>query len=595
MLWKKNRQAKEKIGSYEVIEKIGEGGMATVYKGHQVSLDRPVAIKVLSEKLTDNHDVLERFTRESLIIARLNHPNIIHVIDRGITPKGRPYFVMEHVEGTNLAQAITEGELGTNGKLDLIIQVCKALSYAHNNGVIHRDIKPSNVLIDANMNALVLDFGIAKFLKGEKKNGLHTRADVVMGTFEYMSPEQQNSSDSVTSASDLYSLGVLMYELFTGVKPLGHFRPPSEIDATIPNALEEVILRCLEPDPADRFSSADEIKDRLLELLQGAHLPTAQKERARQELSKVGEKFALLDIIKENRYGAVYLFQDRVDHSLLVIKKRVNTSAGLKEAKLLTTLKHSNIVNILGTSRKEQLFIIVMEYLSGGSLKERMIRPIPWGNALRTAREICEGLSFAHKNNIVHGNLRPSNILFTDSGQVKVADLGLDEHCSSGEGGVNWYNVFGESRSPEADIFAFGTIFYQMLTGSLPAWKGDQILIEDDLKLLPIELQKIVMRLLSRKQDVRYRSFDQVITAFDAIPAAQKEKTMVLKDRGIATHPKRRQRGKKWLRRALMLFAMLLVMALAYLSQSGEIKKYTDAILALWDKVTSYLGPFLFK
>ncbi len=170
-----------------------------------------------------------------------------------------------------------------------------------------------------------------------------------------------------------------MYELFTGVKPLGRFKPPSEINPTVPQPLEGVILRCLEPDPGDRFASADEIKDLLLKLLQGAHLPTAQREQAKQGLSKLEDKFAFLDIIKEDRHGGVYLFQDRADHSLMVIKKRINTSAGLKEAKLLTTLKHKNIINILGTSRKEHLFIIVMEYLSGGSLKDRLIRPIPWG------------------------------------------------------------------------------------------------------------------------------------------------------------------------------------------------------------------------
>lgn len=185
----------------------------------------------------------------------------------------------------------------------------------------------------------------------------------------------------------------------------------------------------------------------------------------------------------------------------------------------------------------------------------------------------------------MHGNLRPSNILFTESGQVQVADFGLDEHYSSGKGRRNWYNVFGEPKSPEADIFALGTIFYQMLTGSSPVWKGDQILIKDHLKRLPIKLQKMVMRLLSRKQGVRYRSFDQVIEEFKALLTAHKGKTKRLVDR---------QAGKR-LARTLLLLAILLIMALAYLNQSGDIKKYTDAILALWEKVIAYLGPFLWK
>ncbi|MBW2109421.1 MAG: serine/threonine protein kinase, partial [Deltaproteobacteria bacterium] len=139
----------QRIGGYEIIEKIGSGGMGAVFRGRQVSLDRPVAIKVLSKTLADCREALERFNRESQIIARLNHPNIIHVIDRGVTSRGMPYFVMEYIEGRDLAQAIKSGDLDVNRKLDLMIQVCKALSYAHKNSVIHRDIKPGNVLIDA--------------------------------------------------------------------------------------------------------------------------------------------------------------------------------------------------------------------------------------------------------------------------------------------------------------------------------------------------------------------------------------------------------------------------------------------------------------
>ena len=491
-----------------------------------------------------------------------------------------PYFVMEYVEGTDLAQAIREGNLDTNGKLELIIQTCKALSYAHKNGVIHRDIKPSNVLVDANGNALVLDFGIAKFLDRGEGNGNRTRSEVIMGTPQYMSPEQHTATNRVTAASDLYSLGAVMYELFTGVKPLGHFRAPSEIDPTITQPLEEVILGCLETDPGDRLASADEMKNRLLKILQGAHLPRAQKERATQGLSKVKDKFALLDVIKEDRYGAVYLYQDKVDHNLLVVKKRTNTSAGLTEARLLTTLKHKNIVNILGSSGKERLFIIVMEHLSGGSLKDRLIRPFPWEDALRIAREICDGLSFAQKNRIVHGNLRPSNILFTESGQVKITDFGLEEHYASEEGGGNWYNVYGEPKSPRADIFAVGTIFYQMLTGSLPVWKGTQIAPHDYLRVLPIELQEIVTRMLSHERDARYSSFGEVIVEIDAL---------------LATYKGKRGPLKKRLVRTILFLALLLVMTIAYLKQAGDIKTYADAILALWDKFISHSWSFLWK
>jgi serine/threonine-protein kinase len=578
----------EKIRGYEIIEKLGQGGMGTVYTGRQVSLDRPVAIKVLSEKMADIDEALERFKRESLIIARLNHPNIIHVIDRGITPEGRPYFVMQYVEGTNLAQAMRDGGLDTNRKLDVIIQVCKALSYAHKNRVIHRDIKPPNVLIDNEGNALVLDFGIAKFL-GDW--GYQTRAEMVMGTMEYMSPEQQIDTSQVTAASDLYSLGAVMYELFTGVKPSQPFKRPSQIDTSIAQPLEEVILGCLEPDPKDRLASADEIKERLLKLLQGAHLPSDQKERASHILAKVEDKFSLLDVIKEDRYGAVYLYEDKVDHRLLVIKKQSNSGAGLSEARLLTTLKHKNIVNILGVSGNERLFIIVMEYVSGGTLKDRLIRPFSPRGALRTAREICEGLSFACKNRILHGNLRPSNILLSESGDVRITDFGLNEHYATEQGDGNWYNVDGEPRSTRGDIFAVGMIFYQMLTGSPAVWEEAKIVPHVNFNRLPVRLQEIVTQMLVRKQGAQYGSFDEVIADIDGLLALYQKKSRrraaaATSGRAAPRPQEVQQRQSVW---TFLLLILLVLTAVVYLDHTDCFKTYTDAFLPLWDNIIAYL------
>ena len=581
----------KEIGGYEVIEKVGQGGMGTVYRGRQLSLDRPVAIKVLSEKLADVDEVLERFNRESLIIARLNHPNIIHVIDRGITPEGMPYFVMEYVEGTNLAQAVREGNFDSNRKLDVIIQVCKALSYAHKNRVIHRDIKPANVLIDTEGNALVLDFGIAKFF-GD--GGYQTSTDMVMGTVHYMSPEQQTGTSQVTAASDLYSLGVLMYELFTGAKPVGRFKRPCELDPGIPQALEKVILRCLEPNPKDRFASANEIRERLLKLLQGAHLPSAQKERASRILAKVEDKFALLDVIKEDRYGAVYLYEDRVDHRLLVIKKHSNTGAGLSEAKLLTRLKHKNIVNILGASGNERLFIIVMEYVGGGSLKDRLARPLPLKDSLRTTREICEGLSFAHKNRIVHGNLRPSNILFTESGEVKITDFGLEEHYASDDEQENWYSAGGKPKAPGADIFAVGTILYQILTGSLPVCNKTEIVPHVNFKRIPVKLQGIVTRMLSLKQSAQFNNLEEVIAELDVLLSVHKGKTKRPAAQRKAT-ARPGKGGEKRLLWNLLLLALLVLTALVYLNHADYLQVYRDAILPLWNDVAPHLKSLFQK
>jgi serine/threonine-protein kinase len=580
------------ISGYKLIDKIGEGGMATVYKGIQISLNRPVAIKVLSQNVATRAEILERFNKESLIIARLNNPHIIHVIDRGITPEGMPYFVMEYVEGTDLAVAIKSGTLDANRKLELVMQICKALAYAHKNGVIHRDIKPGNVLIDTEGNARMLDFGIAQFYDDDGGAAGKTSPGVVMGTIPYMSPEQLNGVENVTALSDLYSLGVLMYELFTGIKPLGRFKPPAQVTPSIPEALEDIILNCMDPEPANRPASAEDIRDGVLKLLRGAHLATAQRERASQGIPSMENKFALLDVIKEERCGAVYLYEEKVGHTLLVIKKRPSTSAGFMEAKLLTALKHRNIVNILGASKNNAVFIIVMEYLSGGSLTDRLIKSCTLHEFLRTAREICDGLAFAHKNRILHGNLRPSNILFTDDGQAKIADFGIDEHYAGQPDAVNWYGISGEQKSPRSDIYAAGAIFHQMLTGALPpAATGAQHLLDPAVKLQPVEVQSLLSKMLVRKPDARYASFDQILADIDAIsdiyapPATRTilDPTLLLED---ATRSGRNAAQKTplplWLMLTLLFLLILLSAAAAvFIAGTGDV----SALLEFWEKI----------
>ncbi|MDY6950963.1 MAG: serine/threonine-protein kinase [Thermodesulfobacteriota bacterium] len=578
----------EQIKGYHIGEQIGRGGMATVYKGVQLSLNRPVAIKVLLKKLTDRSSILERFNRESIIIARLNHPHIIHIIDRGITTEEMPYFVMEYVKGIDLQAAIQSRALDYNRSLDLVIQVCKALSYAHKNGVIHRDIKPSNILIDQEGHARVLDFGIAQFYEAGEKAMQYTGTDTIMGTLEYMSPEQRHSAGDVTALSDLYSLGVVMYELFTGVRPTGRFQLPSQIDPTIPEPLQEVIMTCLETDPVNRPVSAEDIKDQLLKLLSGAHLRTDQRNRANQGMTSMKEKFALLDVIREESYGSVYLYEDRVDQKLLVIKKQPSTSTGFMEAKLLTSLGHRNIANIMGTSKNEDFFIVVMEYLSGGSLKDRLVRPYPVDDFLTAARQICEGLSFAHRNRIVHGNLRPSNILFSASEEVKVSDFGLNEHYGEEESESNWYNPADEAKSVQGDILATGVIFYEMLTGALPTWNSDTPCLHDVFESHPKELGEMVTRMLSIDPATRYRSFEEVRTAMNVLCRATAEPAMPEPPTEILegdVKPDVSGKSVPFLLLSLIVLILLFVPALFYLVCAEDVSPYVHSLTDFWDRL----------
>lgn len=514
-----------KEGRYAYQDKIGEGGMATVYRGMQLSLNRPVAIKVLSATLSDNPSVIKRFKRESLIIARLNHPNIIHVIDRGTTSKGRPVFVMEFVEGINLADAITERKFDFNQKVDIAIQMCKGIAYAHKFDVIHRDIKPANVIIDREGFARLLDFGIASFFEADKDmNPDETR--LIMGTEAYMAPEQHKGIAFTSTLSDVYSLGVVMYELFTSTLPLPNAPPMAQIDANITPALENLIHQCLAVDPAERPQSVEQVRTQLLLAMKGQHIAEEQVNRAGEGLASIQQKFGLLDVMQEDKFGAVYLYEDKSSHKLLVIKKRTSTFTGYREAKMLHSLKHPNLVNILGTSKNDSVFIVVMEYVSGGSLQDRLIEPMGMQMFLNTAVQICRGLAFAHQNRVCHGNLRPSNVLLTSDFQVKLTDFGLDEHYRVKERDGNWYGDADDRKDELSDIFSLGAIFYHALTGVPPAFKDGNLVKTQIFIKLPVDIQQLVGRMLSRRREQRPQSVESVLS--ELLPLQEEEKTKVI-------------------------------------------------------------------
>jgi len=485
------------LDGYSRLLKIGEGGMAYVYRGIQESLQRPVAIKLLINDLKRDTEARHRFDRESYIIARLTHPNIIHVIDRGITTDEMPYFVMEYVEGLDLGTASKISKISHTDKIDIIIQILKALSYAHQNNVIHRDIKPENILIDDGGNVKILDFGIAQFYEEKIEPTNQTTSGTVMGTYNYMSPEQRESSENVTERSDLYSLGVVMYELFTDKIPTGVFPEPFRLNPEIEPGLNKLILGCLNQNPELRPKSAEQLKNDLLAVSKGSHLNEEQRLQAELGLTKIKSKFLLLDILREDKLGSVYLYQQKGRNKLLIIKKKVSSSAGFEASNILASLDHENIVKTHGTSRNDRHFILVQEYLSGGTLNDKLAFQLNWQEILKIASQICQAMIFAHNNRIVHGHLRPTNILFTSDGHVKLTDFSTEDDLTSVEN-AHFYRLNDEPRSKASDIYATGVILYQLFTGSLPSRDNDtSYVVRKSFTKLPGDIQQLIANMIS--------------------------------------------------------------------------------------------------
>lgn len=262
-----NLQPGQMLGPYRIIQQIGRGGMATVYKAYQPSMDRYVAIKILPGELAESKEFAGRFQQESRIIARLEHLHILPVFDYGEND-GIAYLVMRHLEAGTLKERLESGPLSLSEIDRLLTQLCQALSYAHGRGVIHRDLKPANALIDEHGNLFLTDFGIAKLLEGTSN---FTNTDAVMGTPAYISPEQAQGQ-TVDQRSDIYSLGIILYEMVTGRVPFTADTPlavifkhvsdplplPSTIKPDVPEAIEQVILKALAKQPEDRFATASE-------------------------------------------------------------------------------------------------------------------------------------------------------------------------------------------------------------------------------------------------------------------------------------------------------------------------------------------------
>ncbi|MBM4144212.1 MAG: tetratricopeptide repeat protein [Lentisphaerae bacterium] len=280
------------LGHFELQEMIGRGGMAVVYKGVQPSLNRSVAVKVLPEQFAASPDLLARFEREATIIAQLNHSNIVQVIDRG-RQGDILYIVMEYVEGKSLDEVIRERRLAVGKIVAYATQMCDALEYAHNAGVVHRDLKPSNILIDARTERVkIADFGIAALETTGGAVATLTMNNTSLGTMNYMSPEQRIDAHKVTHLTDVFSFGVILYEMLTGELPVGHFKLPSFIRHDVPIGFDTVTKKCLAPNPIDRYQNAREIRDDLVRLShRTAGLPDI---RAISRLSFVGRRQRLI-------------------------------------------------------------------------------------------------------------------------------------------------------------------------------------------------------------------------------------------------------------------------------------------------------------
>jgi serine/threonine protein kinase len=269
------------LPGYDLVALLGRGGMGAVYQARQRSLDRAVAIKLLPLEVGADRAFVERFIREAHTLARLNHPNIVAVHESGQTSEGHFYFVMEFVEGTNLAEIIHGPGLAPAQVLEIIARVCEALHYAHRQGVVHRDIKPANILISTDGRVKVADFGLARGPAIDAPGG-QTQTGAVMGTPAYMAPEQLHGQP-VDLRADIYALGVVLYEMLCREVPRGAFPTPSK-RAQVDARLDDIVFKAMQPRREERYQTTAEMQAALERISTTAPvpaLPTPVKKKRR--------------------------------------------------------------------------------------------------------------------------------------------------------------------------------------------------------------------------------------------------------------------------------------------------------------------------
>jgi serine/threonine protein kinase len=491
------------VPGYELLGELGRGGMGVVYRARQVSLKRLVALKLIRDGALAGPQQRARFRIEAEAAARMRHANIVAIYEVG-EEQGRPFFAMELVEGPSLEKHLAGQPQPAPQAAELVRTLALAVAHAHAQNVVHRDLKPSNILLSADGVPKVTDFGLAKRLDSQSTGW--TQEGAILGTASYMAPEQAAGRPrEIGPATDVYALGAILYELLTGRPP---FRadslqqtidqvlhdepaPPARLRPSVPADLETICLKCLEKEPARRYARAGELADDLGRFLEGkpvAAVPLGATERLARLAARDGYQYAgeigrgPRSTVYRASYGA---FPQPV--AVKVFRAGICTrgeweSRLHRNAEAWAGLAHPQVVPIQGTGWWDGAIYLAMEYVPHGSLADRLAgQPFAVPEALRLVERLAEIVRYLHRQGVVHGNLKPSNVLFAADGIPRVSDFrptgGLFQGPLAEEGpepaGLGYLAPEavvqpGAEPRPYTDVYGLGLILYELLTGRPP-------------------------------------------------------------------------------------------------------------------------------
>jgi len=553
---------------YEVLKRLGEGGMGAVYKARDHELDRLVALKVIRPELAGHPDILRRFKQELILARQVTHKNVVRIFDLG-TADGRKFITMDFIDGRDLKSILNErGKLPASEAVPIVQQICRGLEAAHVEGVVHRDLKPQNIMVDDAGRVSLMDFGLARSME---LSGL-TRTGVLMGTPDYMSPEQARA-EKVDARSDLFSLGIIFFEILTGRLPfeadtlMGKLlqrvnqraSDVHAIDPEIPLDVSAVVGKCLEPDVNKRYQTVRQVLDDLgpgaSTSSSGSGTPatgvnaSAPTPVPLTELgpgSQFGPRYQIDSVIGEGGMGKVYKAHDNdLDRTValkLVRPEFAKDASSLQRFKqellLASRISHRNILRIHDLGDVDGVKFISMAFVQGMDLHDQIAKQgrLPVERAVNIAKQLAGALEAAHAEGVVHRDLKPRNVLIDVDDHIYVSDFGLAKSLDTDKTGMTRVGeVLGTPRymSPEqaeskaadhrSDIYSLGIIFYEMVTGEVP-FNGEsslQVMFQhvqqkpkDPREIvpdLPEYLAVIILKCLEKDPALRYQNAQELL------------------------------------------------------------------------------------
>jgi len=522
--------------------------MAVVYRAWNLRLKRLEAVKVIAHELVRDKSFRERFERETEIAANIDHPHVVTLYDSGEGPDGQLFLAMRYVDGTTLDRLINDrGALEPALAATLISQVASALDAAHVQGLVHRDVKPANILIsggEGHYHAYLADFGLAKRVSSET---LLTTAGLMVGTIDYMAPEQAQGR-AVDLRADVYALGATLFKALTGQVPypreqevarlFAKLREPlpivSQVAANVPPAFDPVIARAMSQDPAERYPAAGDL---------GRAALAAASPRTQSAVRTIGPGVMLGDLLLEavageGGMGVVYRAkQVKLDRTVAVkvMSREVVEDPAFRaqferECQIAASIDHPNVIPIYSAGDANGVLYVVMRFISGGSLKEALFADgrLETERAVEVIEQVASALDVAHGRGLVHRDIKPSNVLIDEqTGRVLLTDFGLAKAVSDSE--ITVGGVLGTARymAPErsegsvlddvrGDIYSLGCVLWDLLGGTE---RIDLSTVAD----VPPALADVVTRSVALEPTARYGTAGELAQAARSALSGQVE------------------------------------------------------------------------